>query len=243
MAETTTGYVCSFQVYTGAIEGKTELNLAHRIVTDLASPYYGSHLSVYMDNFYTSVPLLVDLNVRGVQACGTVRTNRRGLPQTKELSKHSGMSRHQYRVAQQDSLTLCVWQDTKAVLVLSNHHDPMALGTVKRKVEDQRQVEVEVPACLADYQKHMKGVDLLDQMVGYYLIEHRSLKWWRRLFFYFLSVTCHNAFVAARSAGGEEWKYRKVGYKAWLEDLTMELCVPVTARGAPHHPIYSFRWA
>ncbi|KAM4536507.1 piggyBac transposable element-derived protein 4-like isoform 1-T2 [Odontesthes bonariensis] len=234
MAESKTGYVTSFQVYTGAIEGKAELNLAHRIVTDLVSPYYGSHLSVYMDNFYTSVPLLVDLNVRGVGACGTVRANRRGLPKNKELSKQAGMARNQYRVAQQDKLTLCVWQDTKAVMVLSNHHDPMALGTVKRRVEDQRQVEVEVPACLADYQQHMKGVDLLDQMVGYYTLEHRSLKWWRRLFFYFLSVTCYNSFVAARSAGGDAWKYRKVGYKAWLEDLTMELCVPVTKRSAPH---------
>ncbi|XP_060777628.1 piggyBac transposable element-derived protein 4-like [Neoarius graeffei] len=234
MAESTTGYVTSFQVYTGATEGKAEINLAHRIVTDLASPYYGSHLSVYMDNFYTSVPLLVYLKARGIQACGTVRANRRGLPKTKELSKQAGMARHQYRVAQQDELTLCVWQDTKAVMVLSNHHDPMALGSVKRKIEAQRQVEVKVPACLADYQQHMKGVDLLDQMVGYYQIDHRSSKWWRRLFFYFLSVACYNAFVAARSAGGDEWKYRKSGYKAWLEDLTMELCVPVTKRSAPH---------
>ena len=87
---------------------------------------------------------------------------------------------------------------------------------------------VNVPACLADYQQHMEGVGLLDQMVGY------------NQFFYFLTVACYNAFVAARSEGGAEWKYRRGGYKDWLEDVTMELMVPVTKRSAPHQPNWSF---
>ena len=47
MAESSTGYVNNFQVYTGAIVGKTETGLAHRIVSDLAQPYFGSNLCVY----------------------------------------------------------------------------------------------------------------------------------------------------------------------------------------------------
>ena len=110
------------------------------------------------------------------------------------------MKRHEYKVAQQDDLTFCIWQDTKAVMVLSNFHDPTSFGSVRRKANGQRQAEVHVSACLADYQQHMKGVDLLDQMVGYYQIQRRSKKWWRRLFFYFLMVACYNAFAAASSA-------------------------------------------
>ena len=34
---------------------------------------------------------------------------------------------------------------------------------------------VEVPKAHADYQAPMKGVDLCDQMVGYYQLEHRSV--------------------------------------------------------------------
>ncbi|CAM4573597.1 unnamed protein product [Leuciscus chuanchicus] len=234
MAESKTGYVTNFQVYTGAIQGKTEKDLAHRIVSDLVAPYYGSNLSVYMDNFYTSVKLMEDLKVRGVQACGTVRANRKDLPKIKQLTKKAELNKHEFNVAQRDDLTFCIWQDTKAVMVLSNYHDPTAHGFVRRKANGQRQTEVRVPACLADYQQHMKGVDLLDQMVGYYQIHHRSTKWWRRLFFYFVTVACYNAFVAARSAGGAEWKYRRGGYKDWLEDLTQELIVPVTARSAPN---------
>lgn len=233
MAESKTGYVTNFQVYTGAIQGQVEKNLSHRIVTDLAAPYYGSNLTVFMDNFYTGMDLMLDLKARRVQACGTVRANRKGLPKNTDLTKKAGLGKHEYRVAQQDDLTFCVWQDTKTVMVLSNYHDPTARGTVRRKANGQRQTEVEVPACLADYQQHMKGVDLLDQMVGYYQFQHRSLKWWRRLFFYLVAVACYNAFVAARSAGGAEWKYKRGGYKDWLEDLSQELTVPVTARSAP----------
>ena len=77
----------------------------------------------------------------------------------------------------------------------------------------------------------MKGVDLLDQMDT--TRSSIGLQSGGVGFFYFLTVACYNAFVAARSAGGADWKYRRGGYKDWLEDLTMELIVPVTKRSAP----------
>ncbi|XP_063757603.1 piggyBac transposable element-derived protein 4-like [Eleginops maclovinus] len=223
MAESSTGYVSNFQVYTGRKAGGSEKGLAHRVVMDLARPYFGSHLSIYMDNFYSGVPLFEDLSAHGLDACGTIRSNRKGIP-----TKLAAMARHQYTVRQKDDLTFCAWQDTKAVLVLSNHHAPTATGTVKRRQGGDVQTEVTVPACLSDYQRNMKGVDLLDQMVGYYTIKHRSKKWWRRLFFYFLSVSCYNAYIVAKRAGANF-----SGYKDWQEDLAQELVTPVTARSAP----------
>ena len=81
---------------------------------------------------------MVDLKIRGVQACGTVHANRKGLHKSKDPTKQAGMNRHQYKVAQQDDLTFCIWQDTKAVMVLSNFHDPTAFGSVRRKADGQR---------------------------------------------------------------------------------------------------------
>lgn len=52
MAESSTGYCANFQVYSGR-EGPAEKGLAHRVVMDLTKPYVRSHLSVYMDNFYS----------------------------------------------------------------------------------------------------------------------------------------------------------------------------------------------
>lgn len=225
LAESSTGYVSNFQVYTGR-EGRREKGLAHRVVMDLATPYYGSHVSIFMDNFFSGVPLFEELKAHGVNACGTIRSNRKGIP-----PKSQPMEKHQYQVAQKDDLAFCAWQDTKVVMVLSNHHDPSATGTVRRKQGSEFQTDVTVPACLADYQKHMKGVDLLDQMTGYYQFQHRSKKWWRRLFFFFLSVSCYNSYVIARYV-----EAYKGCYKDWVEDLALELVTPVTARSAPQCP-------
>jgi hypothetical protein len=64
---------------------------------------FGKNLQLYFDNFYTSVELLKDLHTRGVLACGTVRTNRKGLPK-QLLAKAAiclvwiGISRHDVRI-------------------------------------------------------------------------------------------------------------------------------------------------
>lgn len=44
---------------------------------------------------------------------------------------------------------------------------------VMRRTGGQVQTEVLVPRQLEDYQEHMKGVDLMDQMIGYYTLNHR----------------------------------------------------------------------
>ncbi|XP_062610944.1 piggyBac transposable element-derived protein 4-like [Saccostrea cucullata] len=134
-------------------------------------------MTVYMDNYYTSPDLLRDLHIRGIMACGTVRADRKGLPK-ELLAAKVRLDKHEYKVAQNDLLTFCVWQDTKPVCVLSNFHDPQHVGHVTRRVAADRN-QVEVPRLLADYQQHMKDVDLCDQMIGYYLLHHRSKKWWQ----------------------------------------------------------------
>ncbi|KAL2095551.1 hypothetical protein ACEWY4_007699 [Coilia grayii] len=51
MAESSTGYVTNFQVYSGR-EGAQEKGLAHRVVMDLARPYYGSLVHLYGQFLY-----------------------------------------------------------------------------------------------------------------------------------------------------------------------------------------------
>ena len=69
------------------------------------------------------------------------------------LSKQGSLGKHEFKVAQKDGLTFCVWQDTKAVMVLSDYHDPTEKGSVKRRKQERNQTEVVVAACLSDYQK------------------------------------------------------------------------------------------
>ena len=99
VSEAKTGYACGLQVYTGKEAGQQEKGLSYRVVMDLMRPMFGSGLQVYMDNYYTSVDLLVDLLARGINACGTIRSNRKGLPE-QFRPKNIRLQRGEARTAQ-----------------------------------------------------------------------------------------------------------------------------------------------
>ena len=137
LAESSTGYIHQFQVYTGR-EGAQEKGLTHRVVTDLLYHFQNRSICVFMDYFYSSPSLFLELWMRGVNACGTVRSNRKGLP-TALLPKNNKSDNHQYKVAQKDELSCCIWQDKKPVLVLLNFHNPTEVSTVNRRFGHQVQ--------------------------------------------------------------------------------------------------------
>lgn len=217
LAESKTGYLHKFQVYTGKEDGQDK-GLTHRVVTDLVGHLQNTNVHVFMDNFYTSMPLLQELLMRGIYACGTVRSNRKGLP-VELLPKNIRLEKHQYKVAQKDDLTFCSWMDTKPVLVLSNYHDPQAVGYVNRRSGQAVQQRVGVPKMLQDYQDHMKGVDLMDQMLGYYMPNHRSRKWWRRIFHYLQMASAHNSYIIAKASNPDITRSEWPTFQDFVEDL------------------------
>jgi len=79
-------YVCEFQVYTGKMQN-SEKQLGARIVKDLTRELVGKNHHVYFDNFFTGVDLLISLKEDKIFACGTVRSNRTGLPKSVMLDK------------------------------------------------------------------------------------------------------------------------------------------------------------
>ena len=234
MCESDTGYACNLQIYTGKVDGKQEKGLAHRVCMDLLDPVLGTNLRVYMDNLYTSVGLLTDLRVRGIMACGTVRANRKGLPAAL-LPKTTKLKRGEFRRAQKDNLTYAIWMDTKPVLTLSNFHNPAEEGTVLRR-RDQVRTQVPVPKVLEDYQQHMRGVDLMDQAISYHTLNHRSKKWWRRVFFYGMMVSAHNAYVVAKDQGHAYHRQQWPTFLDFLEDLASDLVGDTRSDRAPVLP-------
>ena len=48
------------------------------------------------------------------------------------------------------------------------------------------------PNCVEDYNKNMGGTHLADQCFQYYSHTHRSLKWWKGVFFYMLNICIVN---------------------------------------------------
>ena len=78
-ADSKNGYVSEFQEYIGK-QGVSEDGLGARVVKDLTEKLHNKYHHVYIDNFFTRLKLLKDLEKVGVYCCGTVvRTERDSL--------------------------------------------------------------------------------------------------------------------------------------------------------------------
>ena len=67
--------------------------------------------SIY--RYFSSIPLLQNLEVNGIYACGTINTNRKGFPH--ELKNPTFSGRCDTEQLQHDNLVATAWKDAKPV--------------------------------------------------------------------------------------------------------------------------------
>ena len=75
-----TGYVWNVLVYCGKMDPISGFGHAETVVLKLMEKLLDRGHALYVDNFYTSVPLAEALLNRKTLLCGTVRKNRKHLP-------------------------------------------------------------------------------------------------------------------------------------------------------------------
>ena len=75
VCDSKTGYTYCFEVYLGstADDEVTSGTVTYKIVMRLLDSLLDQGYIVYMDNLYTSVPLMKTLTERSTMACGTIR--------------------------------------------------------------------------------------------------------------------------------------------------------------------------
>lgn len=91
------------------------------------------------------------------------------------------------------------WNDNSVVTMASNCHGIAPLGTAKRWSRSERKfLDIPQPHVIDRYNRHMGGVDRMDQNISTYRIAIRSKKWWWALFAYLLDVAMQNAWIVYR---------------------------------------------
>lgn len=202
------GYTFDMAVYSGkqhelANENVTVLQLVRRVE--------GVGHKLYMDNYFSS-PLLFDaLLERKINSCGTVRHNRRGMPQDIG-QKFMKLKRGDIVTRVKGNLSAVRWRDKRDVYILTNMHSPPAEGSVL----DESGNAIK-PHVIEDYDKHMGYVDKSDRMANSYGIARKSWKWTKKLFFHLLDMTILNAHLLHISIGG------KMTHKKFRETLVRDL--------------------
>ena len=106
------------------------------------------------------------------------------------------------------------WKDRRIVTAISTKHNDAAVPITRRKKGGNGEFEIIMkPEVIVDYNKHMSGVDHMNQMMAYYPCTRKTLKWTKKLFFYLLSITVPNCYILykAKSTGNltSYWRFWK----------------------------------
>lgn len=161
----------------------------------------GMNYKVYFDNWFNFAELQLILKERQIWTVGTLRSNRlRGctLMSEKEL-RRVGRGASDYCVDANSGLVIVRWLDSSIVQLSSTHMSVDPITTAKRWDRKQRKyVDVPCPAIVKEYNQHMGGVDLFDMLMSLYRSDHKSTKWYKRIFLWALNLAVVNGWLLYR---------------------------------------------
>ena len=93
------------------------------------------------------------------------------------------------------------------------------------KPKNRKGERVQKPVAVDTYNKSMNGVDRNDQHCTYYSFVRKTLKWWRKVFFYLLECSTVNSYIlhqeACRQAGTKPFTALDFR-RSIIEDLVQE---------------------
>ena len=195
-------YMVDFNVYTGK-DTTREVNvpLATKVVKDLVAPLHDKFHHVYFDNFFTSLPLLTELKDEGTYACGTVRTNRRGLPTSIKTARLRQPGESIKR--QKDGVLAVAYCEKKRKVCLLSTANEVGDGEIRqhgRRGMPSRTIPK--PLAILKYNDHFNGVDKNDQMRQMYSVAAKAYKFWKYIFWFLTDVSLLNAYILYKDAPG-----------------------------------------
>lgn len=195
-----TGYILDFIIYCGKEsdiqEVEQEAGISGNIVLTMMQPYLDSGHTLYTDNWYTSPILYNILHGRQTNACGTVKQNRKYMPDMKDKIEKGEIIHYST-----ENLLALKWQDKREVRMLSTCNTPEMVPTDK-----QDRISGEIiykPKCIIDYNANMGAVDRTDMLQSSIESVRKSIKWYKKVFFHILDMTLLNAHAIYKMKTGE----------------------------------------
>jgi len=186
-------YLLRFEVYEGKEAHPSVHGATYDLVLRITDGYQNMNHILFMDSWFTSPTVVNALEVRGILSCGSVRSNRKGLP---AISKESidALEQGKWLHKQKGRLSLDIWQDQKILWLLYNHISPTAVTTLNRWGDEGARVRVECPQAIEDYFIRARSIDIVNQLHYSYLIGRKSKRSWPRLVWWLIDICILNAF-------------------------------------------------
>ena len=229
-----TGYVWNVLVYCGKMDPISGFGHAETVVLKLMEKLLDRGHALYVDNFYTSVPLAEALLNRKTLLCGTVRKNRKHLPKKVISTK---LKKGQHIAEKKGLIVFEKWQDKREVLMLSTHHSGKMVESTRRSRLGNKKKK---PESVLSYNTYMCGVDRMDQLMSYYSPLRKTLKWYRKVVLQHLDMALVNSYILYKKIGGtkRQVQFRKSVISSLLaSDVRTNEDLPETSKPFRHHKI------
>ena len=169
---------------------KTLKETVERLLTNKCK---GLWYLLYMNNYYNSVELSEALLAQKIHTIGTMRCHR---VNPNEIGNSQNLVRHNIIARSNGKVTVLAWKDKRIVKAITTKHDNSMVSVTRRKKGGHGDIEqIQKPVCVCDYNKHMPGVNHVDQIILYYPSTRKTLKWTKKLFFYLMEISVSNAYV------------------------------------------------
>nr|XP_043881872.1 piggyBac transposable element-derived protein 4-like [Solea senegalensis] len=218
LCDSRSGYCHRAKIYVGKAGGdESAAFLGYRVVTSLVRGLEGQYHHLFMDSFFTSVPLLQRLLRDGLYACGPTHPGRKGYPEVLRPRNVGKLSQGEFYQCQRGNLVATVTRDAKTVSCLSTNSAPGIVGiSPDRRQQHETDGEGESdsmdstslsfgvprPLPLLLYQENMRGVDLCDQLRECYQVGRPCKKWWRYFLWFYVNLCIVNAYIVLRESRG-----------------------------------------
>lgn len=181
------GYTFKTIVYTGKEGNSREVNHGKNVVMKLIEGLENEGRVLVADNFYSSLDLVEELLEKKTFYCGTLRSNRRGLPKqfmSKKLRKGEVEG-----LMLPSGVKVIKWHDKRQVSMITSCKAHKASLVDTGKIHKRTNEMIRKPLCILTYNDNKKGIDYSDQMSAYYTTLRRGLKWYRKVMMEFLFGT------------------------------------------------------
>ena len=218
LADCKIGYLCAFEPYYGSATTNSlhrpELPFTSRIVvhlcTELLQRVNGHGFHLFTNRYYTGHDLAMELLKQNIHTTGTVMRNRKGLPP--DVKRNLKLKKHDVSAwSWEEKEVVSAWQDKRVIYMLSTYYGPSS--ETQHRMNKKREEEVVKPTAIVEYTKHMGAVDRFDHYCSSYAFTRKSLKWWRKTFFWFVEVAVINGFILYKECYPDEAtdhiRYRK----------------------------------
>jgi hypothetical protein len=210
LCESGTGYALNGIIYCGRRGNQPEKDLAHNVVMKLSEPFRNSGRNITTDNFFTSHTSARDLLEQNLTLLGTMRHNRKEIPQCMRKARKQELQSSEFRFDNKNKISLCSYvpKKNKAVILLSSSHfAPQVVGPERK------------PSMIYDYNNTMGAVEQLNENVEEFTVRRKTTRWPVLIFFNIIDVASYNSYVISTQNGNPASR------KNFLKNLAVKLAL------------------